>query len=240
MTVGTTGQAGDVQPHICDKLGYAVIEVVLVSISYIYLSFTLMDMIHPSVYFDTLVTAPEYERVAPMIDGAFAQLILVLAAAAFLQTVREAIRATAKVGNAQAWAIASMAGLIHITVGTLFFLDEPSRIFELSSLNALFSSVPAIDGWTQEVIFRGYVIFRLTKAGGPDWLKIVISAALFGAIHIGYIDVGFAGAFWPLFGTAVLGGFLAWAVIMGRGALLPVVAAHALIIAVLQPWLALS
>lgn len=240
MTVSATGQAGDAQQHICDKLGYAAMEVVLVSVSYIYLSFTLMDMIHPSVYFDTLVDAQEFEWVAPMIDGSFAQLILVLAAAAFLPTVREAIRATAKVGNRQAWAIVFIAALVHIGVGALFFIDEPWRIFERSSLNTMFSSVPAIDGWTQEVIFRGYVILRLAKAGGPDWLKILISATLFGAIHIGYIDAGFAGAFWPLFGTAVLGGFLAWAVIVGRGALLPVVAAHALIIAVLQPWLALS
>ncbi|MFU7527786.1 type II CAAX prenyl endopeptidase Rce1 family protein [Qipengyuania sp. ASV99] len=240
MTLGAAGQTEDARNHICDKLSWAVMEVVLISASFIFLSYTIMDLVHLSTYLDPRVDVAEFYWVAPMIGGTFAQLLLVLTAAIFLPTVRDAIRATAKTGNRKAWAIALAAALIHIGTAVLFFVKEPGRILEPSSLNALFSSIPAIDGWTQEVIFRGYVILRLAKAEGPDWLKIAISAALFAAIHIGYVEAGLAGAFWPLIGTAMLGGFLAWAVIVGKGALLPVVVAHALVIAVLQPWLALS
>lgn len=240
MSANSPDQSVNSAPNRHRKLVQVVIEVVLVCATYILLSLALMDVLHPSALMREVSTSDEFASAFPMIDGTMAQLVLVLLAALFIPAVRESIWASASLGNAQAWIIAITTAQIHILVGAIVFLEEPMRVFELSLLNGWFSSVPAIDGWSQEVVFRGYVIIRLSQAASPDWLKILLSAALFSSIHLGYVGSGLAGIFWPLFGTAMMGGFLAWAVLIGGGALLPVVIDHALIIAVLQPWLALS
>ena len=74
----------------------------------------------------------------------------------------------------------------------------------------------------------------------PMGAQIAISALLFAAIHVGYMGSDLWSMFWPMFGTAVLGAFFAWSVLMAGGALLPVVLCHAVLVAIVQPWLALS
>ena len=114
------------------------------------------------------------------------------------------------------------------------------QIFELSSRNAVLSAVPAFDGWSQEVIFRGYVVYRLARGGLPVPALFAFSALSFAAIHVGYVGADFVVVFWPMFGTAVLGAFLTWPVLLARGALLPAVVCHIALIAIVQPWLALG
>ena len=67
-----------------------------------------------------------------------------------------------------------------------------------------------------------------------------LAGAAFAAIHVGYIGSDGLGVVWPLVGTATLGAVLALSVIRGKGSLLPAVTAHALIILIVQPWLALA
>jgi membrane protease YdiL (CAAX protease family) len=70
--------------------------------------------------------------------------------------------------------------------------------------------------------------------------QIALSALAFATIHLGYIGSEGLGVFWPLVGTATLGGILAWSVVEGRGSILPAVVAHVAILVVVQPWLALA
>jgi membrane protease YdiL (CAAX protease family) len=109
-------------------------------------------------------------------------------------------------------------------------------VLEASALNLVLSAVPAADGWSQEVLFRGYVLLRLARADVPAAAQILLSGLLFAAIHFGYA----AENAWPLVGTFMLGCFYAWAVRSGGGSLKPVIVCHMLIIVVLQPWLALA
>lgn len=122
----------------------------------------------------------------------------------------------------------------------LLFLPQPERVWEFSELNLILSVVPAADGWSQEVLFRGYVLLRLARAGVPAVAQILLSGILFAAIHVGYVGETAWEALSPLVGTFMLGSFYAWAVHSGRGSLKPVICCHMLIIVVLQPWLALA
>jgi membrane protease YdiL (CAAX protease family) len=110
----------------------------------------------------------------------------------------------------------------------------------MSRLNVILSAVSAPDGWSQEVMFRGYVLFRLARAGVRAIAQILLSGTLFAAIHFGYAGESGWSILAPLVGTFMLGCFYAWAVRAGDGSLKPVVCCHVLIIVVLQPWLALA
>ena len=119
----------------------------------------------------------------------------------------------------KAWTIAAIAAAIHIGTALLLFLPQPGRVWEWSGLNLILSVVPAADGWSQEVLFRGYVLLRLARAGVPALAQILMSGALFAAIHIGYVGEGAWDMLSPLVGTFMLGCFFAWAVQIGRGSL---------------------
>ena len=105
----------------------------------------------------------------------------------------------------------------------LVFIPQPARVSELSSVNLILSAVPATDGWSQEVFFRGYVLFRLARGGVSGLAKVFISGGLFAVIHIGYAGEGTWAILAPLVGTFMLGCFNAWSVQSGRGSLMPVV-----------------
>ena len=101
-------------------------------------------------------------------------------------------------------------------------------------------TLPLADGWTQEVMFRGYVVLRLARAEVSAAVQIAISALAFAGIHVGYMTSEGLGVMWPLVGTATLGGILAWSVVRGGGSILPATVAHLIILVVVQPWLALA
>ena len=157
-----------------------------------------------------------------------------------LKDLQRAIAASLAASTRKAWTIAGIATAIHIGTALLLFLPQPERVLELSALNLVLSAVPAADGWSQEVLFRGYVIFRLTRADVPAITQILISGVLFAAIHFGYAGETALAFLLPLVGTFMLGCFYAWAVRIGGGSLKPVICCHMLIIIVLQPWLALA
>ena len=177
---------------------------------------------------------------ATFIVGAAAQIALVLIISFISRDVRRAIANSFKFGNIHAWGVAIVALFIQAATIGFLFLDEPGRIFERSYLNFFLSLAPAFDGWSQEVFFRGYVIYRLARGGLSRTVQISLSALLFAAIHVGYIGPDFLSFLWPMLGTAVLGAFFAWSALLARGQLLPVVLCHAALIAIIQPWLALA
>jgi membrane protease YdiL (CAAX protease family) len=169
-------------------------------------------------------------------------VVLVLFGACLLggKDLQRAIAASLAASTSKAWTIAAIATAIHIGTGMLLFLPQPERVWELSGLNLILSAVPAADGWSQEVLFRGYVLLRLARADIPPIVQILVSGSLFAAIHFGYAGETAWAILTPLVGTFMLGCFYAWAVRSGGGSLKPVICCHMLIIVVLQPWLALA
>ena len=220
----------------------AVVEVVCVAAAYIMISTAAVRAIDAASLFPSSWTPEERATGGGFLTGASVQVALVLLGAYLLglRDLRSAIAASLKPSTSQAWIIAGIATAIHIATAMLLFLPQPERVWEPSTLNLTLSIVPAPDGWTQEVIFRGYVLLRLARGGIPGILQILLSGSLFAAIHFGYTGETAWAILTPLVGTFMLGCFYAWAVRSGGGSLKPVIFCHILIIASLQPWLALA
>lgn len=220
----------------------AVAEVVAVGAAYILISIAAVTAIDVSFVFPEFWTPEQRVVGSGFLVGAFVQVLLVLLGANLLrlEALRAAIKATVSTSTWKAWTIAVLATAIHIATTVLIVIPQPERIWELSSMNLVLSAISAADGWSQEILFRGYVLFRLSRSGLPTLAKILISGGLFAAIHVGYIGDGGWEAISPLVGTFMLGCFYAWSVLIGRGSLMPVVVCHMLIIVVVQPWLALA
>jgi hypothetical protein len=218
----------------------AIIEVVALGAVFIVLAHLAVANIDLSSAMPGALSAAEQRIASAFVVGAVTQIVLVSSFMSLFRDQRRAVKNSLKFGTLPAWGAALIAISIHIATIAFFFLDEPQRIYELSFSNVFLSAAPAFDGWSQEVFFRGYVIYRLARGGLPAAAQISLSALLFAAIHVGYAGADFFSFFWPMFGTAVLGAFFAWSVLLARGALLPVVLCHAALIVIVQPWLALS
>lgn len=218
----------------------AIVEVIFIGAAFIVFAHAAAAGLRLEALMPAFLDGAEREVGATFLAGAAAQIALVLGCALVFKDLRRAITNSLKFGTIPAWGAALIAISIHAATIAFFFLDDPAQIFEPSRRNLFLSIAPAFDGWSQEVFFRGYVIYRLARSGLPVLAQIAASALLFSAIHVGYVGGDLFSAIWPLFGTAVLGGFFAWSVLLARGALLPVVFCHTLLIVIVQPWLALS
>lgn len=219
---------------------FAVVEVIIMVAVFIVLAHLAAANVNIDAFMPSMLNEVERQVGATFTVGAAAQIILVLILSLGLVDLRRAIANSFKVGNAPAWGAAIIAVSIHATTITFLFLNEPAQVLEPSSRNLILSTAPAFDGWSQEVFFRGYVVFRLMRGGLPIPVVYAFSALSFAAIHIGYVGDDFYAFLWPMFGTTVLGGFLTWSVMLAKGALLPVAVCHAALIVVVQPWLALA
>lgn len=221
---------------------YATAEVILVAVVYIVTSTTAVGALDGAFFFPAEWSSAERAVGSGFLIGAVIQVVLVLLAAYVLglEDVRKAIAASLAPSTDGAWMIAAIATAIHIGTAIFVILPQPERVLEWSELNLILSIVPAADGWSQEVLFRGYVLCRLARADVPATASILISGILFAAIHLGYAGETALEFLSPLFGTFMLGCFYAWAVRSGNGSLKPVIYCHVLIIIILQPWLALA
>lgn len=225
-----------------DRRVHAAAQVVSVAAVYILLSTAAVSAVDASFLFPASWTLEERATGGGFLIGALVQVGLVLLGAYLLglKDLQRAIAASLAASTRKAWLIAAIATAIHIGTAMLLILPQPERVWELSALNLILSAIPAADGWSQEVMFRGYVLFHLARAGIPAIAQILISGILFAAIHFGYAgDTAWAILF-PLVGTFMLGCFFAWAVQSGGGSLKPVICCHMLIIVFLQPWLAFA
>lgn len=220
----------------------AVAEVVSIAAVYILISVQAVSAIDASFLFPADWSQFERNTGSAFLVGAVIQGLLVLVGAYVLglKDLQKAIAASLAPSTRKAWIIAAIATAIHVGTALVLFLPQPERVWELSRLNLILSVIPAFDGWSQEVLFRGYVLFRLMRAEVPAALQIPLSGALFAAIHLGYVGESAWEILSPLVGTFMLGCFYAWAVQSSRGSLAPVICCHVLIIIVLQPWLALT
>ena len=223
-----------------ERPALAIGEVALVSAAYIAFAHAGVANLDASSLFPSFLSDREARVGSGFLVGALAQMVFVVVAATIIPTVRDAIRATVRPAPTPAWAIALIAAAVQCITVIAFFLPDPANVAELSARRAVLFPAPLADGWSQEVMFRGYIVFRLAQANIAAPLQIGLSALAFSSIHLGYIGSEGLGIFWPLVGTATLGGILAWSVTESRGSILPAVVAHVLILAVVQPWLAMA
>ena len=181
--------------------------------------------------------------------GAITQIILiiVLISIPIFPDVRKAISTLIQPATSKGWRIALIILLIEVIVLYLGWIKDLDKLYDTSSFGISMSIVPSFDGLTQEIIFRGYLILRLARSGISAPWQIIISGILFAAIHIPYMAVPnqdfsliVGASLIPLAGTFSLGAAWAFAFQQSGYKLMPVVASHILVIAIVQPWLALA
>lgn len=170
--------------------------------------------------------------------GAITQIILVivLISIPYFTDVRKSISTLLQPAATRGWRIALIILLIEVIVLYLGWIKEFDKLFDTSTFGISMSIVPAFDGLTQEIIFRGYVILRLARSGISQTWQIIVSGILFAAIHITYAEASLI----PLAGTFGLGAAWAFAFQQSEYKLMPVVVSHVLVIALVQPWLAFA
>jgi len=87
--------------------------------------------------------------------------------------------------------LVSVACGILSALPRLFGMHENDKVIKmvqkvLTGHDALIFFMSLTAGVTEEVIFRGYILTRLTKLLKGKYLPVIISAVLFSALHYGY------------------------------------------------------
>jgi membrane protease YdiL (CAAX protease family) len=96
-------------------------------------------------------------------------------------------------GAGIAFALLALAGLAGAVIEALGMpIDEDQTEFVLRMPVAVQMAVAASAGFTEEVLFRGYPIERLTALTGRRWLGAAIPVLVFGAVHAPFWGVAHA------------------------------------------------
>lgn len=224
-----------------DSRRWAAAEVIAATVFYILVAFAGLRLIDVSAALSWL-DAEDAQVISGFIVGSLSQLAAVALLWSVLRPVdlAESVAALSRPSNAEGWFIALTIIAVETVVMYSFVLDVGWRAVEPSALNVTGSLAPLLDGVTQEVFFRGYLILRLQRGGHGLVAQLLLSSLAFSAIHLGYMGEGWSEALPPLLGTLGLGAALGWAFIRGRYSLLPPVTAHVVILVIVQPWLALG
>jgi membrane protease YdiL (CAAX protease family) len=142
-----------------------------------------------------------------------------------------------------AWVFAACVVVIYAGYAAFGLLKGSAMLTDWSAFRVLSAlSVGITAGFCEEALFRGFVISEAKNGGAPVWLQIVLSGLLFGLAHVGWGGMGGAhfdigSAIGSAISTGVLGAVLAGVYIVGKRSLMPVVAAHAAIDMIIEPWL---
>lgn len=227
-----------------------MIETVVVCAIYIFLAQLAVakDIFGASGWFQEF-SPTESVVAAGFTTGAIAQLVLVLAliATPMFPHAREAVLTLFQPADRSGWVIALSVLVVEVVALYFGWIKDFSKLADMSRFGISMSLVPALDGITQEIVFRGYVILRLASSGVSRFGQIFLSGIMFAAIHFSYVtefDVSTFGSamlsLMPLVGTFGLGAAWAFAFQQSGYRLLPVVTSHGLVIILVQPWLAMS
>ena len=188
------------------------------------------------------LTGAEAEVISGFIVGSLGQLaaLVLIWLVARPRELAEAFGATRRSSTSEGWLIA--LAIVAVEAGVMFglILDVGRQALLPSAVNLTGSIAPLLDGVTQEIFFRGYLILRLRRGGHGLFVQLLVSSLAFAAIHIGYVGEGWSQALPPLLGTLGLGAALGWAFIRGGHSLRPPILAHMLILVLVQPWLAMA
>lgn len=188
------------------------------------------------------LTAQEATVVSGFVVGSLSQIAAIVLIWLALRPA-DLAGAVAKVRVAsrpEGWYIALAIIAVETVVIYGLFLDVGWRALEPSALNLTGSVAPLLDGVTQEVFFRGYLILRLARGGYGPVAQLLFSSLAFSAIHVGYVGDDWGSIVPPLLGTLGLGAALGWAFIRSGYSLRPPIVAHVAILPIVQPWLALA
>ena len=140
------------------------------------------------------------------------------------------------------WVAAAVVAALFIAFNLALPLRGHGHLGEVSLFH-IYNSVTAgvVAGFVEEIFFRGFFMTELAWAGFGKTAQVLISAILYGLVHSAW---GLASGMFTLqlvggavIGTAVFGLFCAGVYLLSRRSLMPIIAGHAAIDFVIEPWL---
>ncbi len=143
--------------------------------------------------------------------------------------------------TALGWVLAALVAIAFVALTAARNAAIRARLTALGALKPLALALAVVSGITEELFFRGVVMDVLARHGAGSVGQIIISAAIFGAVHVVWIGfTGPRGVLGVIGATTLLGAALAIVYLAAGRSVVPCVAAHAAINAVLEPWLVLT
>lgn len=145
-------------------------------------------------------------------------------------------------GKATNWRGMALGLVVAIVYSGLTAALNPAvgpNLLRLTLLKGLAVVAALVAGLVEETIFRGYVMTSLDAMGRGHVTQVLVSGATFAIAHFyGFVSPA---ALLATFGaTFVLGAALAVTYLVGNRSLTPVIASHALVDLVIEPWLLLG
>lgn len=143
---------------------------------------------------------------------------------------------------ARGWIAAAAVAALFIWFNLALPLRDQRSLGELSLFhiyNSLMAGVTA--GFIEEIFFRGFFMTELAWAGFGKAAQVAVSAILYGLVHSawsitsGMFTLQMMGG--AVIGTAIFGAFCSIVYLISRRSLMPVIAGHAVIDFVIEPWL---
>jgi len=140
------------------------------------------------------------------------------------------------------WIAAVVVASLFIAFNLALPLRGQKHLAELSLFhiyNSLLAGVVA--GFMEEIFFRGFIMSELAWAGFGKRVQVLISAILYGLVHSawglisGMFTLQLVGG--AVVGTAIFGLACSIVYLLSRRSLMPVIASHAVIDMVIEPWL---
>jgi len=149
--------------------------------------------------------AGHYARIGQMQRLALGEVVILLVGAGCALLDRDGVRNLGLLGHWKDYDVAIITGTIVLHYAISFaasaalIASGKGSSMEGQQINQVFRSFTAYQagpfllmaagltllvGLAEELLFRGYIISRLDKAGLPGWLCILLSAAIFAAVHV--------------------------------------------------------
>jgi membrane protease YdiL (CAAX protease family) len=143
---------------------------------------------------------------------------------------------------ARGWTTAAAVAALFIAFNLALPLRNEQNLGEISLFH-IYNSLTAgvIAGLVEEILFRGFTMTTLAEAGFGKAAQVAISATLYGLVHSawgftsGMLTMQMVGG--AVIGTTVFGVFCSIVYLVSRRSLMPVIAAHAAVDFVIEPWL---
>lgn len=144
-------------------------------------------------------------------------------------------------GAGLGWGLAAFTVVIFVVL-SLRLPSVVTNLFRPSGLKILSLAVAVAAGILEEAIFRKLLMDGLLHRGYEPLVQVLASAAAFGAVHGVWGLFGRSGraAFGATLATGALGTMLALVYLAAGRSLLPCIAAHFLIDALIEPGLVLA
>jgi CAAX protease family protein len=143
---------------------------------------------------------------------------------------------------ARGWIAAAAVAALFVWFNLALPLRNEANLAEVSLFHIYNSLVAGLTaGFVEEIFFRGFFMTELAWAGFGKTAQVAISATLYGLVHSawgitsGMFTLQMVGS--AVIGTAIFGAFYSVVYLLSRRSLMPVIASHAVVDFVIEPWL---